>query len=151
MHSAEFRGEGPGAQTRDGCSVELYRLLPYGGEIGLVGPWLGTDVLELGCGVGRLTGPLPARGCRGTAGDDSREMLSFVPAAATKVCSSIEMLDLEARFDTVLLASHLINVPSASQRSAFLAACQRHLRAGGNLVFQRHDPDWLDTAKAGPL
>ena len=151
MHSAQFRGEGPGAQTRDGCSVDLYRLLPYLGEIELVAPWLGNDVLELGCGVGRLTAPLLARGCRVTAVDDSPEMLAFVPHEATKVCSSIEALDLEARFDTVLLASHLINVPSESQRTAFLEVAHRHLRAGGNFVFQRHDPEWLAAASAGPL
>lgn len=151
MHSGEFRGEGPGARTRDGCSVELYRLLPYAGEVDLVAPWLGVEVLELGCGVGRLTKALLERGCRVTAVDDSPEMLAFVPAPATTVCSGIEALELQARFDTVLLASHLINVPSASQRSAFLAASRRHLRSGGNLVFQRHDPQWLASAAAGPL
>ena len=152
MHSAEFRGEGPGPKTRDGCAVELYRLLPHAGEVDLIAPWIGSGtVLELGCGVGRLTAPLLARGSRVTAVDDSPEMLAFVPGEATKVCSSIEALDLSARFDTVLLASHLINVPSEAQRSAFLATAQRHLRVGGNLVFQRHDPDWLAAVAVGGL
>jgi hypothetical protein len=78
-------------------------------------------------------------------------MLAFVPKGAATACSSIEALDLDARFDTVLLASHLINVPSAAQRAAFLASAHRHLRVGGNLVFQRHDPDWLARAAVGRL
>jgi SAM-dependent methyltransferase len=151
MRSGSFRGEGPGAQTRDGCSVEVYRLLPHAGEVDLIAPWLGRSVLELGCGVGRLTAPMIARGCRVTAVDDSPEMLAHVPAEAAKVRSSIEELGLDARFDTVLLASHLINVPSAAQRSALVATAYRHLRAGGNLVFQRHDPSWLARAAVGRL
>ena len=42
-----------------------------------------------------------------------------------------------------------INVPSAAQRSAFLSVSHRHLRAGGNFVFQRHDPAWLAKASVG--
>ncbi|NJD86505.1 MAG: class I SAM-dependent methyltransferase [Betaproteobacteria bacterium] len=146
----ESRGEGPGAKSRDGSSVELYLRLPHRGEIDLVGPSIiGPDVLELGCAAGRLTKPLLERGYRVTAVDNSAEMLEHVPAAANRIRSNIEDLRLGPGFDTVLLASCLINAPSIAQRSALLAACRRHLRVGGVLVFERHDPEWLSSAAVG--
>jgi SAM-dependent methyltransferase len=145
-----LRGEGPGAQSPDGSSVELYLRLPHRGEIDLIGPSIvGKDLLELGCGVGRLTRPLLERGYRVTAVDNSAEMLKHVPGAARRVCSDIEALELGENFDTVLLASSLINSPARAHRSALLASCRRHLRAGGVLVFERHDPEWLNSAATG--
>ena len=147
---SEFRGEGPGPKSPDGSSVELYLRLPYRGELDLIGPSIiGDDVLELGCGVGRLTAPLLQRGYRVTAVDNSPEMLEHAPTEATRICSDIETLSLGAAFDTVILASSLINSPSTAHRSALLSACRRHLRVGGVLLFERHDPDWLSCATAG--
>ncbi len=104
-----FRGEGRGVQTRDGCSVELYRLLPYAGEVELIASWFtGQKILELGCGVGRLTKHLLVSGYDVTAVDNSPEMLEFAPAQAAKVCSNIEDLALDVAFDAVILASNLI-------------------------------------------
>jgi len=79
-----FLGSGPGPQARDGCSVELYRSLPYLGEIDCVRPLLypGSSVLELGCGTGRLTRFLLDLGLRVTAVDNSPEMLLAVPSPA---------------------------------------------------------------------
>lgn len=149
-YRSEFRGEGPGAQSPDGSSVQLYLRLPHRGELDLIGPSIiGEEVLDLGCGVGRLTGPLLARGYRVTAVDNSAEMLEHVPVGAKKVCADIEGLALGENFDTVLLASSLINSPSMEHRSALLVACRRHLRCGGALVFERHDPEWLASATAG--
>lgn len=149
--SLTHRGEGPGPQTGDGCSVELYLRVPYYGEVDLIAPSIpGPDVLELGCAVGRMTRHLLAHGYRVTAVDNSPEMLAHVPAEATRVCSNIEDLDLGARFDAVILASSLINTPVA-ERSALLAACARHLKPDGRLLFERYDPSWLAKAKVGPL
>ena len=68
-----FSGSGPGVRTSDGCSVELYRQLPYLGELDdiLGGVPAGSSVLELGCGAGRLTRPLVERGLSVTAVDNS--------------------------------------------------------------------------------
>jgi SAM-dependent methyltransferase len=149
-HRSAFRGEGPGARSPDGSSVDLYLRLPHRGELDLIGSsFVGEDLLELGCGVGRLTRPLLERGYRVTAVDNSAEMLVHVPEAAKKVCCDIEKLMLGADFDTVLLASSLINSTSLAHRSALLTACRRHLRPGGVLVFERHDPEWLAGATAG--
>ena len=146
------RGEGPGAITADGSAVELYLRLPYRGEVDLIARWIpGRAVLDLGCGVGRLTKHLIDRGYEVTAVDNSPEMLAHVPTQATCVRADIESLDLGARFDAVVLASCLINVPGPGSRAAMLAACFRHLRHGGRLIFERYDPGWLATATEGRL
>jgi SAM-dependent methyltransferase len=110
----------------DGSPVELYALLPELGEGELVARAVpaGGSILELGCGTGRITRQLVARGFRVTAVDESPEMLAHVRDAGT-VCARIEGLDLGRRFDAVLLASNLLSA-EPEQRRAFLETCRRH-------------------------
>lgn len=108
-------------------------------------------MLELGCGAGRLTHRLLDWGCEVTAVDDSADMLGHVPTAARPVQSSIEALRLDRRFDVVLLASCLINHPRTAIRTAFLQTAAQHLQPGGALLLERHDEQWLATAKAGDV
>lgn len=143
---------GPGPRTRDGCPVELYRRLPAYGEVErfahLVPPT--HTVLELGCGAGRLTRELLARGHPVVSVDNSDEMLALLPAGARKVLADIEELDLGQLFDVVLLASCLVNTPDPVMRARLMVSCRRHLEPGGLLVFERHDPAWIDEAEPGP-
>jgi SAM-dependent methyltransferase len=147
------QGFGRGPKTRDGCSVELYLRTPYCGEVELFQPWIpaGSSVLELGCGVGRITRVLLARGYRVTAVDNSPEMLAHVPSQASRVCADIEALSLEANFDAVIFASCLINIPDAAIRAAQLAKCREHLNPDGQLIFERYDPSWLADVQVGLL
>jgi SAM-dependent methyltransferase len=112
--------------TNDGSPVELYALLPDRGEGEIVAAAIRppATILELGCGTGRMTRQLVARGFRVTAVDESAAMLDHVRDAET-VQARIEDLDLGRRFDAVLLASNLMSA-AASQRRAFLDACRRH-------------------------
>ena len=148
-----FSGAGPGTRTSDGCSVELYRDLPYLGELddimGELQP--GASALELGCGTGRLTRPLMDRGLSVTAVDNSAEMLSSLPGDATPVLCDIGQLNLEHCFDVAILASCLINHPDLTVRASFLASARRHLGSGGRLFLQRHDPNWLRDASVGEV
>jgi SAM-dependent methyltransferase len=149
-----FSGTGPGAQTQDGCSVELYRSRDDGaGEIELLAPNLkpGTSVLEFGCGTGRITRRLLAMGCTVTAVDNSAEMLEAAPPEATLIRSDIEQLRLAEKFDVVLLPSGLVNHPDAQLRAAFLAAAAAHLSPTGCFILQRQDPAWLASAQPGPV
>src|SRR5690242_19259324 len=97
--------------TPDGSPVELYLRLPALGEPERVHELVpaGAPVLELGCGVGRITHELVRLGHPVTAVDKSAEMLAHVRGAET-VQSRIEELRLERRFPCVLLMSHLVNV-----------------------------------------
>lgn len=147
----KFSGSGPGARTSDGCSVELYRRLPYLGEIDFLALKLpsGASILELGCGVGRLTKVLLDLGFRVTAIDNSQDVLMHAPAAAELIQCDIETLRLENSFDAVLLASCLINVPSPPARFAFLRTAREHLKVGGLLFFERQSVRWLNDLVAG--
>ena len=148
---APSSGSGPGVQTADGCSVELYRQLPYHGELEPVRGSFesGAKVLELGCGTGRHTRKMLDWGAVVTAVDNSAAMLAAVPSEAHKVLGDIESLELSEQFSLVVLASNLINHPSAAVRHAFLQAARRHLAAGGKVLVERHDPEWLSTARLG--
>lgn len=75
-------------------------------------------------------------------------MLAHVQRARTHL-GDIQHLELRERFDTVLLASHLVNTPDEDVRAALLAGAVRHLRSGGLLLVQWHPPDWFDGLRPG--
>lgn len=146
-------GTGPGTQTPDGCSVNLYRLLPYMGELADIEHHLCkyAAALELGCGTGRLCGRLQELGLRATGVDESAEMLAQLPAGVEGIKASIEGLDLERRWPAVLLPSHLINHPELTVRTKFVEAARRHIDHSGTFYIKRHSPRWLSTVKVGEI
>jgi SAM-dependent methyltransferase len=148
-----FSGTGPGGQTQDGCSVEVYRRARYACEIEHLRSMLpaGTTVLELGCGTGLLTHRLLDFGCEVTGVDNSAEMLKHVSDRVRKVHADIEQLALEERFDVVLLPSGLINHADAAVRRAFVAAAARHVAPDGVLILKCQNAQWLRTAVTGQL
>ncbi len=148
-----FSGSGPGIQTPDGCSVALYRLMPYMGELRDIecALQMHSTALELGCGTGRLCARLLELGLKVTGVDESDEMLAHLPAGVEGVRSSIEQLDLGTRWSAVLLPSHLINHPDASVRNKFVAAAARHVSSVGTFFVKRHKPSWLATVQAGRI
>ena len=135
-------GTGPGAITPDGCAVELYERLPVGDEPEIVERAVpaGAHILELGSGVGRMTHPLLDRGFTVTAVDESPEMLARIRGART-VRSPIETLELETRFDVVMLASFLVHTGDVGVRRGLLRTCRRHVADGGCVVIQREGAD----------
>lgn len=147
-HQPPFaRGDGPGVITPDGCSVEFYSALTPGEEPRIVHEAIpeGASILELGAGAGRVTHALLELGHQVVAVDESPEMLERIHGAET-VLARIEDLDLGRRFDAVLMASYLVNVPDLGLRRTLLGTCRRHLRDDGCVLLQRHEPEWFDTA-----
>jgi SAM-dependent methyltransferase len=134
----------------DGSPVELYLRLPSFGEAQQIHELIpaGAAVLELGCGVGRVTHELVRLGHRVTAVDESVEMLEHV-VGAERVRARIEELDLGRPFQCVLLMSNFVNVPDDDQRRAFLQACARHVTADGVVLIERQDPAWQPAAGRG--
>jgi SAM-dependent methyltransferase len=140
---AGHQGTGPGPITPDGCAVQLYTRLPIGSEPDIIASAVpaGAHLLELGCGVGRMTHPLLERGFRVTAVDESPEMLGHVRGART-VLSPIEDLDLGETFDAVLLASFLVHTGDAEVRRGLLRTCVRHVAEDGCVLIQREGEDF---------
>lgn len=143
----EFRepiGTGPGPITTDGCSVELYKRTPYRGELDVLEPRLtGKTVLELGCGVGRLTSRLISMGCEVLAVDESSEMLDCLSERVVREHTEIENLRLDRLFEVVLLASYLYNSPLPEIRQALARVARLHLKRDGCFLLQIHSQDAL--------
>jgi SAM-dependent methyltransferase len=108
----------------------------------------GASILELGAGTGRMTHRLLDLGHRVVAVDESPEMLERIDGAET-VQARIQALDLRRRFDAVLLASFMVNVPDDGLRRRFLQTCRRHVDDGGSVLIQRHQPAWFEEAAEG--
>jgi SAM-dependent methyltransferase len=138
-------GTGPGPITADGCAVDYYVTLTANGEPERIHGAIpaGASILELGAGTGRITHRLVELGHEVVAVDQSPEMLAHITGVET-ICSSIESLDLERRFDLVLLMSFVIETADDEQRAAFLGTCRRHVADGGCVILQRHPPEWYD-------
>ncbi|MFB7619924.1 class I SAM-dependent methyltransferase [Kitasatospora sp. NPDC056181] len=148
-----YDGTGPGAITPDGCAVEMYSRLPATGEPEVIEKAVpaGASILELGCGVGRMTHPLLDRGFAVTAVDESAEMLARVRGART-VRSPIEELDLGEQFDVVLLASFLVHAGDPVVRRRLLETCRRHVAADGCVLLQREGEEWhLEVPRERPI
>ncbi|MFC4116154.1 class I SAM-dependent methyltransferase [Nonomuraea zeae] len=143
-------GTGPGPITPDGSPVDFYSLLEPGAEPEIaarVTPSGGT-ILELGAGAGRVTHALVERGFDVVAVDESPEMLARVRGART-VLGRVQELRLDERFDTVMLASQLVNTVDDTLRRDFLAACARHVKPGGAVLIQWISADGHDRWRAG--
>ena len=138
-----YEGTGPGAITPDGCAVELYSRLPVGDEPDIIAAAVpaGARILELGCGVGRMTHVLLERGFDVTAVDESAEMLERVRGART-IRGPIERLDVGETFDVVLLASFLVHAGDVEVRRGMLRTCARHLAEGGCVLIQREGENY---------
>jgi SAM-dependent methyltransferase len=143
-------GTGRGAITADGCAVEVYLLLPPLGEAELIATAVprGSSVLDLGCGTGRIARGLVERGYDVVGVDQSAEMLAHATGFET-VQAPIAGLDLDRRFDAVLLASNLVNTPDDGQRRAIVAAAAHHVGGGGVVLAQWEPPDWFDRVRDG--
>lgn len=125
-----------------GAPFDLYRLLEPAGEPELIHDEApeGAEVLDLGCGTGRITHALVRLGHPVTAVDFDERMLGEIHGAET-VLSRIEDLDLGRTFRVVLLMSTLINRPDPGGRQALLAACRRHVAPDGLVLIERYDPE----------
>jgi SAM-dependent methyltransferase len=134
----------------DGSPVEVFDRLPAGRAVDYLRAVTpsGGSVLDLGCGAGRIGGALLASGHAVVGVDVCTAMLDRAAARGIEVVlGDAATLDLDRRFDTVVLASYLVN--DATTAPALLAACRRHVADDGVVVVQRYDPVWARAGKAG--
>ena len=126
----------------NGSPVAFYRRLPADGGPepidGLIAA--GASVLDLGCGPGRIAGPLVALGHPVTGVDDGAAMIAALPAGVEGVVGDARRIRLGRRFGAVLLASHLLNDPDGGPDVAATAAA--HLAPDGVVIGETYPPRW---------
>ena len=133
----------------DGSPVAFYRRLPATGEPELIHAAIapGASVLDLGCGPGRIAGPLAALGHAVVGVDDGAGMIAALPPGVEGVVADAATVRLGRTFGAVLLASHLVNDPAHGPDFAATAAA--HLAEGGLVVGETYPPGWNPAGAVG--
>lgn len=126
--------------------AELYAQLP---DVTDLEPWLGwarqanPPVVYLGIGTGRIAVPLARAGIQ-LVGVDAhpgmlRRLAERLPGVQL-IQARIEDLDLDRRFDLVMVPSGILDTTPRLQRAAL------HVAPGGRLAFELMNPHWLKAA-----
>lgn len=133
----------------DGSPVAFYRRLPTVGEPAIIHTAIGphVHVLDLGCGPGRIAGPLEALGHPVTGIDDGPGMIAALPPGVEGIVADARTVRLGRRFGAVLLASHLVNDPDAGV--AFVATAAAHLEPDGVVIGETYPPGWDPATSVG--
>lgn len=142
--------------------AELYQLIHRGhpGDVEFyvqMCPETGLEVLELGCGDGRMATALAQAGHRVVAVDLNRGQLALaekrLEALEPEVAQRVELisadmrhLELEQRFDRVLLPyTTLFALIKDADIARTFGLCRRHLKPGGKLIFDVYNAEELVT------
>jgi hypothetical protein len=99
----------------------------------------GVATLDGTAGAGRLVLALSQAGFQ----CDSMAQVVIPPGVEPE---ALESLDFGGRFETVVLGSHLVNLPDGTRRAALLALAARHMGDNSALVIEHHPVDWAETA-----
>jgi len=108
----------------------------------------GQAVLDLACGTGRISLPLAKAGLNVVGGDLSDTMLAEARASASGSTVAVEFVRLDMRdfelgrsFDTILIAANsMLHLQTADDFAGLLTCVRRHLRPGGQFVFDAFVP-----------
>jgi SAM-dependent methyltransferase len=149
-----FAGEGEGLAAVCAYGMpEFYNRAIHLEQRMALDPWLniaaGTRVLDVGCGVGRWSRLLAARGAEVLGVDLSPTMIAQARrrAAADGVAGrcrfqvrDVSHLDVGERFDLVLGVTVLQHILDPNALRAALAAMTAHVAAGGRLILLEAAP-----------
>lgn len=156
MDGAHVRVRGmSGVYMYDGLEAELYDCLDELSDFEDIDfyRWFleasSGEVLDLGCGTGRVLLPLVESGLRVMGLDGSERMLELCGASLRERGLDAELLrgdmrsfDLgERRFGTILIPGFSVQMLLEDEDlAACLACCRRHLADGGQLIVPTHLP-----------
>lgn len=107
------------------------------GEADLVMSFRPRSVLDAGCGMGRVGIELAERGCTVVGVDLDDDLLAFARRRAPELdwhCADLSTLDLDRRFDVVVLAGNVVNFCRPEVRVDIVASLADHLEPGGRLI-----------------
>jgi hypothetical protein len=103
--------------------------------------WPFASTVDGTAGAGRICQALIGLGV-------SISALTQVIVDADTAPADLDVLDLARRFETVVLGSHLVNLPDATARVAFLRTARRHALDSAMVLVEHHPLDWASTAEA---
>jgi SAM-dependent methyltransferase len=114
---------------------------------------LGGRVLELGCGTGRVTGYLGARGARVTGIDVSEEMIEHARRLHPDQQFVVgDLRDLsryaDGRWDAIIASFNVLGVLDDEERRRVLGELADMLTADGVLYFSAHNRATLDQIRS---
>ncbi|MBM65894.1 MAG: hypothetical protein CMH55_06650 [Myxococcales bacterium] len=101
-------------------------------------------ILELGCGYGRLVQALAQPGRQIIGLDQDEDLLKLAARTESNqaelrwVCGDMCALDLEERFDRILLAFNTFYCVPQEQKRPLLESIYRHLRPGGHFIMDAY-------------
>ena len=99
----------------------------------------GVATLDGTAGAGRIIHALAEAGIR------CDPVVQLVVPADIET-DQVRRLSREPGFETVVLGSHLVNLPDGARRRALLDLAVRHVAADGSVVVEHHPVDWALTA-----
>ena len=94
-------------------------------------------IVDAGCGTGRVAAELARRGKTVVGVDNDVDMLDLAIASSEDVrwiLADLATVDLEERFDLVLIAGDVLNYVAPGYESMVVSNMARHLESGGLLV-----------------
>jgi len=104
----------------------------------------GSEILELGCGSGRLTSLLADAGHYPTGIDLSIPMLQAAQSQAPTsrfICMDMRRLTLHKTFTAIIIPYNTLNLlPDNDDVLCCLNGCREHLQAGGRLLIHLYIP-----------
>jgi SAM-dependent methyltransferase len=107
------------------------------GEAALAMTYAPASVLDGGCGTGRVAVELARRGVYVVGADPDPDMIAAARSKAPHLRwehTGLENLDLDERFDIVVLAGNVVPYADPEVRAALVESCARHLGAGGRII-----------------
>jgi SAM-dependent methyltransferase len=107
------------------------------GEVAFVMARHPSDVLDAGCGTGRVAIELARRGVVVVGVDADASMLATARARAPDVewvTHDLATLDLGRTFAVVVMAGNVPLFTPTGTEAALVAGCARHVRVGGALI-----------------
>ena len=116
------------------------------------------ELLEIGCGTGRVSLALAGERCRVTAVDIDAELVEVLRRRADErrapveaVVADARSLQLDSTFDLILAPMQVAQLLSKRDRGRMLASIARHLRPDGYAAVALLDLDEEWDADTGPL